>query len=214
MEIQNSKFKIQNLNEKGIALAMVLIVSAIALAIMAGLIYMLITSTQISGMQKRYKTAFEAGVGGADVAFQLIQARGNPNIPGINFAWSAALAGGNTDPCMIAKLNKSTSTANWADCADYNQTTSINIDPNDPDTYDTTFQLGVAPQQYTVYSKIVNTVEGNSGGEEGLIKSGVVASNSGEVAVVSVPYLYTIELDAQNAANPAERAKLSALYQY
>jgi len=32
--------------------------------------------------------------------------------------------------------------------------------------------------------------------------------------VVSVPYLYTIEVLSQGIANPAERSKLSVLYQY
>lgn len=47
----------------------------------------------------------------------------------------------------------------------------------------------------------------------GLLKSGVVATNTGEVTVKSVPYLYTIERDAENAANPTESAKLSVMYQ-
>ena len=64
---QMLEMKNEKLNEKGIALVMVLILSAIALAIMAALVYMLISGTQISGMQKRYRTALEAGVGGADV---------------------------------------------------------------------------------------------------------------------------------------------------
>ncbi len=75
------------------------------------------------------------------------------------------------------------------------------------------FQLGNNPT-YTVYAKIVDTVEGNSGIDEGLVKTGVVISNSGEVAVVSVPYLYTIEIVAENAANSMERSRLSVLYQY
>ena len=56
---------------------MILILAAIALAIMAGLIYMITASTQISGMQKRYNTALEAGVGGADIAYQFIALRGD-----------------------------------------------------------------------------------------------------------------------------------------
>jgi hypothetical protein len=47
-----------------------------------------------------------------------------------------------------------------------------------------------------------------------LLKSGVVSANTGEVTVVSRPYLYTIEVDAENQVNPSERAKLSILYQY
>ena len=65
-----------------------------------------------------------------------------------------------------------------------------------------------------VYTKIVDTVDGNSGADEGLIKTGVVNSGSGEVTVVSVPYLYTIEVLSQSQTNATERSKLSVLYQY
>jgi hypothetical protein len=67
---------------------------------------------------------------------------------------------------------------------------------------------------YTVYTKIVDTVEGNSGADEGLVKTAVVNAGSGEVTVVSVPYLYTIEILSQSTTNATERSKLSVLYQY
>ena len=202
-------------SEKGIALVMVLILAAIALAIMAGLIYMITSTTQISGMQKRYRTALEAGVGGVDVTYQLIAARGNPNIPGISFYFN----NGTTvpPPCMNAKLNRTTDPASdkWGVCANYTKATSMTIDPTDPDTYDFTLDLGSSLYQtYRAYGKIVNTVEGNSGGDEGLIGKGVVSSGSGEITVVSVPYLYTIEVAAQSTSNPSEKARLSVLYQY
>lgn len=190
-------------NEKGIALVMVLILSAIALAVMAGLIYMITSGTQISGMQKRYKTALEAGKGGADVTYQLIAARGNPNIPGINFNQTAS------STCLTDKLNKST--ANWTSTCDK----SLNIIPGTTSTYDMYFDLGESPYPtYRIYSKIVDTVEGNSGGDEGLLGKGVVSAGSAEVTVVSMPYLYTLEVNAENQTNPSERAKLSILYQY
>ena len=188
-------------NEKGIALVMVLILAAIALAIMAGLIYMITAGTQISGMQKRYKTALDAGFGGTDVSYQLISARGDPLIPGIPLTFNV------TSSCLTDKLNKKT--ADWASACDK----SITVSP--PSSYDMYFDLGtIGYPTYRVYSKIVDTVEGNSGGDEGLLKSGVVSANSGEVTVMSIPYLYTLEIDAENVANPAERAKLSVLYQY
>lgn len=196
-------------SEEGIALALVLILAAIALAIMAGLIYMITATTQISGMQKRYKTALEAGLGGVDVTYQLIAARGNPNIPNINFSQNISEA------CLIAKLNTTTSSTNWTSCGTYANATSSSIDTSDPTTYDFTFDLSSYPNPtYTAYAKIVSTVEGNSGGGEGLIGSGVVSSGSGEIAVMSMPYVYTIEVQAQNQANPTERAKLSILYEY
>ncbi len=199
-------------NEKGIALVMVLILSAIVLAITAGLVYMITSTTQISGMQKRYRTALEAGMGGADLTFQIFRLRGDPDL-----SMKTALYYNRTisDACFTAKLNETTSSTNWAACGDYGKTTSMVIDPLDPTTYDFTFQLGSSPYPtYNAYAKIVDTVEGNSGGDEGLLKHGVVNSGSGDITVMSVPYLYTIEVDAENPANPSERAKLSILYQY
>jgi len=190
-------------SEKGIALVMVLILSAIALAIMAGLVYMITAGTQISGAQKRYRTALEAGIGGTDITYQVLAARGDPGIPNINFLINPNIGG-----CLATKLNMPTSA--WGGC-----NSSMAINPVTDDTsYDMTFTLPGANATYTVYSKIVDTVEGNSGGDIGLTKGGVINTNSGEVAMVSIPYLYTIEIEAENAANRAERAKLSILYQY
>jgi len=199
--------KIVKLNEKGIALVMVLILAAIALAVMAALVFMLTSGTQISGMQKRYRTALEAGVGGADVTFQLITARGDPGIPLNNFIITASDVGG--FDCLTEKLN--TNTSAWDPVC----SRSLVIDPNDPATYDMSFELGTPGfPTYRIHSKIVDTVEGNSGGDFGLTKNAVVATGQGEITPMSIPYLYTIEIDSQNVANPAERAKYSILYQF
>jgi len=199
-------------SEKGVALALVLILAAIALAIMAALIYMITSTTQISGMQKRYKTALEAGLGGADVTYQLISARGNPNINNINFTQAV------TNDCLIAKLNTTTTSTNWVSCgsgADYTKTTSTSINPDDATTYDFRFALGASPYlTYSGFGKIVNTVAGNSGGDEGLVGKGVVSSGSGEIPVMSIPYMYSLEVLTQSQSNPNERAKLSILYEY
>ncbi len=194
-------------SEKGIALVMVLVLSAISLAIMAGLIYMITAGSQTSGLQKRYKTALEAGVGGKDVEYQIISLRmDDPTVLNNEFSFiNLNVTASKT--CLNNKLLMATNA--W----DASCNRLLTIDPNDPTTYDMRFDLGVSPT-YSVYAKIVDTIEGNSGGDEGLLKSGVVNSGSGEVTVVSMPYLYTIEIDAQMATNPAERAKLSILYEY
>lgn len=220
------------LNEKGIALVMVLILAAISLSIMTALIYMLVGGTRTSGIQKRYKTALEAGIGGGEVAYQFIALRGesagqNSFITSLtNAGLTTGLANVVTTPAtcttaatcagtyatytgLAAKLNLPTSC--WSGCD-----SSLTINPSLPDpntTYDMRFNLGTTTT-YRVYAKIVDTVEGNSGGDEGLTKGGVVSSNSGEVTVQSRPYLYTIEIDAENPNNVDERAKVSVLYQY
>jgi hypothetical protein len=200
--------------EKGIALVMVLLLSTIALVIMAGLIYMLTTGTQISGVQKRYETASEAGMGGIDITYQIAGLRGDASRTASFLADIAALTPAITTPAgcngvnisgtaytgLAAKLN--TPTTSWAGCDN-----TMVINPDTASTYDMMFTLGVGPT-YNVYSKIVDTVEGNSGEDEGLI------SNSNEIRVMSYPYLYTIEVDVENTANPSERAKFSILYQY
>ncbi len=212
-------------NEKGIALVMILILSAIVLAIMAGLIYMITAGTQVSGMQKRYKTALEAGVGGADITYQLIGFRGETSSTESFKSSLSSLSLAVTTPasCVTRSITLCTSigsytgiatkfnlpTACWSGC-DNSQT----IDPANNTTYDMSFQLHGTSSPYNVYAKIVDTVEGNSSADEGLIKQGVVSINTGELTVMSIPYLYTIEIDAENVSNPAERAKLSILYQY
>src|SRR4030042_928671 len=91
---------------------------------------MLTAGTQISGMQKRYRTALEAGVGGADVTFQLITARGDPGIDLNGFIITASAN------CLTDKLNSSTSA--W----DPAFSSSLVIDPTNPATYDMSFELG------------------------------------------------------------------------
>jgi len=214
--------------EKGIALVMVLVLAAISLSIMAALIYMLVGGTKTSGIQKRYKTALEAGIGGGEVAYQFVALRGqsadqqafinilNAIVPSLNA--SVTTPGGCTRSglaaCstyavytgLAAKLNLPTSC--WSGCD-----SSLTITPGTNTTYDMQFDIGTTTT-YRVYAKIVDTVEGNSGGDEGLTKGGVVSSNTGEVTVQSRPYLYTIEIDAENPNNVDERAKVSVLYQY
>jgi hypothetical protein len=192
-------------NESGIALVMVLILSAVALAIIAGLIYMVTSGTQISGLEKRYKTAIEASIGGADIQYEVIALRmDSPTLLASEFNFLTNFNVAITQACLNDKLLRST--ANWGGSCTSDMTVG-------PTSYDMRFDLGAGPT-FTVYTKIVDTVEGNSGGDEGLIGKGVISAGTGEITVVHRPYLYTIEIDSENAANPSERGKMSVLYQY
>ncbi len=182
--------------ESGIALVVVMLLAAVALAISGGLMYMLARAGYLSGMQKQYKTALEAGVGGTDVAFQVIASGGTLSVPsiGLTYTNSANLA---------TKLQ--TATAAWVGLDN-----AMTIDPDVNTSYDARFDLG----NYRVYSKIVDTVTGNSALDMGLQNKGVTSAGTGELVVMSTPYLYTIEVLAQKRNNPSERAKLSVLYEY
>ncbi len=191
------------LNEKGVALVMVLIISAIALAMMAGLLYMITSGTQISGLERKYKIAREAGIGGGGIGYEVIDARITTAVSlatEFNFLTNFTVTA--SDACLNDKLLLATSS--WAVACNKNTT----IDPLTATTYDIRFDLG----GYRVYEKIVDTVLGNTSGGGDLIKEGVVTTQ--EASVQKIPYFYTIEVDTQLITNPSERAKLSILYQY
>lgn len=198
------------LDEKGIALVTVLVLSAIALALMAGLIFVVMYGTQISGLHKRYKTALEASRGGANISLQVIghdtTRQGGTLISIISsLAFPSRDVGGTHTDCLTPKLTAETST--WpAECS-----RSLSIDPATQSTYDWRFELpGVGSNNYEVYAKIVDTVRGNSGPDEALIDTGVVREGApGQ----HVPFLYSVEVSTRTP-NAAERAKLSILYQY
>lgn len=197
-------------NDKGVTLLIVLVLSGVALVIVAGVLYMITEGTRISGSTKRYKTALECARAGTNVVIQVINAGTGAtanigtlvlNTPNANRVFDSA----------IGKLNIPTS--QWA-AQGYD--TSININTADPDLW---FDLGANPT-CRVYAKITDTAIGNSShGSSAIHRGGTVDSaaggkGSGEISSSSYPYLYTIEILAQMSTNPQERAKLSVLYQY
>jgi hypothetical protein len=218
-------------SERGIALVVVLVLSAVALALMTALIYMITSGTQISGLQKRYKTSLEAGKGGTDIFYMLVDRRGDqidtgnfmtdlqnaqlsPSIPLLDSACSGTSLGG-TPPATPLQAKLQTPTTSWSSGCDR----SLSIDPDNPATYDMKLVLGTT-NQYNYYAKIVNTVEGNTGpgalggGSTGLLNSGVVSAGVGEIQVMQKPYLYAMEVMATSTTNTNERSKFSILYQY
>jgi len=216
-------------SEKGIALVVVLVLSAVALTLITALIYMITSGTQISGFQKRYKTSLEAGRGGTDLVYALINLRGdinntnsfrdglntaglNSSLPIVTSTCTGSSLGGTSYTGLQAKLM--TPTEKWVGC-----NSDLSIDPSDSTTYDMKLDLGGATNKYNYYAKIVKTVEGNTGGDgagfgEQLHNKGVVSGGAGEIQVVPKSYLYALEVLASSSTNTNERSKLSILYQY
>lgn len=190
-------------NEKGFALGFVLILAAIALTMTLAMLLMVGRGSFISGQQMRFRTAVEASRGGMEIMMQLVASRGTPTISDttLNQVLPNAAA-------VATKMSRVTGA--WGAGAGLDNTLTIDPSPGNESTYDMRIDLGA----YRVYTKIADTVDGNSGADEGLLKSAVVNSGSGEVTVVSVPYLYTIEVLSQSQVNPTERSRLSVLYQY
>lgn len=221
IEVRNQKSK--RLNEKGIALVMVLVLSLIALAIVSTLVYLVIQGTKFSGFYKRYESARESGVGGSEIAGALIHNRGNLVIPTLvnfpnlcncndpdNCDDNRDSLGNRT--CLCDKLCNPPycgGTYKWtvAGCG-------TSLDPtSNPDMQ---FNLsGLGGTNYQVSVKIIDTIRGNSDlSGEVLGGTGVVSSNSGQIPAPPMPYLYRIEINSQDATNVIERARLSGLYAY
>jgi hypothetical protein len=214
--------------EKGAALIIVIVLSAIGLGLMTTLIYLITTGTQVSGIQKRYKTAFEAGMGGKDIVLQVLSMKDRDitdintfintldAAPGVSAVVTTPSGCTDVDgvapvaPAGLQTKLRVSSVGGWsAGCSN-----SMTINPADNTTYDMRFELGTDPR-YTVYAKIVDTVAGSEVAEDiGLKSSGVVASQADVIQVAGVPNLYTVEVQTENSDNPQEKAKLQILYQY
>jgi Flp pilus assembly pilin Flp len=217
-------------NEKGIALVMVLILALIALAIVATLVYLSTQGTKFSGAYKRYETAREAGVGGAEIAAALIKSRGDIAITGLTI--NSLTCDFNLCNCGEPEdhTDNVDSAGNRTCCCDkicspaytgvtYNWLASCGADGTSLDPflgYDMEFTLdGLGSNDYRVTAKIVNTSLGNSdlSGEE-LGGTSVVNSTAGVIPTPPVPYMYRIEINSQNSATVLERSRLSVLYAY
>jgi len=214
-------------NEKGIALVMVTIIALIGLAMVSTLLFMVTQGTRISGFQKVYRTTDEAGLGGAQIATQVIMgnifyAKSGADLDPIitNAYLTVALPYGTTDACLKEKLSLSRgawATTDpkyyWPDCAG-DRALTIDADKS----ADFMFDVPGMNQTFTVYTKIIDTVKGNT--EEGglgggkLGGRGVVSAQEGQITPPPTPTLYRIEVQAQDKTSPEQRSKYSVLYAY
>jgi hypothetical protein len=214
-------------NEDGIALVTSLMLTLITLTIIVSLLYMVTGGLQRSGANKRYKTALEASYGGANIVMKdfiplILQ---NLTLPAATFTTSMQTAYQNQNvnagavlvfPSSMSQwqtcLNKklTTSTQNWGAACSSNSST---LNPtSSPD-----FQLnlpGTGGTTFTVYSKIVDTVTGNTDISGVNLQGGGVTESSSYIAPQHNPYIYRIEVQAERQQNPLEKSELSVLYGY
>ena len=210
-------------NEKGVALVMVLILALIGLAMVSTLLFMVTQGTRISGFQRVYRSTDEAGLGGAQIATQFIKDNIFNAKAGLDMSQTlVSIFGGNTkDPCLVQKLTLSrgswTAGPNyfWPACTGARATT---IDADQLADFTFTLPGVAAGQTFTVYTKILDTVKGNTEenglGAGKLGGAGVVSAMEGEITPPPVPTLYRIEVQAQNTNNAEQKSKYSVLYAF
>jgi hypothetical protein len=219
-------------SEKGIALVMVLILALISLAIVSAMLFIVTQGTVISGAQKFYRSAEEASVGAAELSTEYMSNRGTFTLLGVSLPNGCncgdptvatdnteLIAGVATRTCRCDKMCNSTS--DWwvgtetYSCDENTGVAGLQVDVDPKTNPDFSYPVG----NYRVYTKIVDTVRGNSD-VGGIVASGelggssVSSSTAGVVTPPLTPYLYRMELLAEAAANPRERSKISVLFAY
>ncbi|MCX5811029.1 MAG: hypothetical protein NT178_00560 [Proteobacteria bacterium] len=204
--------------KKGVALVMVLMIVAITTAMVAVVLYFIQKGTEISALEKKYETAKEASLGAIDVftkeiiPLAIVTASTAPTaslttaLANFNTITSATVTAVATNACFSDKLLKST--ASWATgCSS----------TSDPKTLpDIRFTLsGTSAVPFDVYTKIVDTISGNTNTSGVTLEgAGAAESSGGMVATQHFPYMYRMEVQGERQQTPSERASYEVLYAY
>ncbi|HPP07216.1 MAG TPA: hypothetical protein PLW88_07575, partial [Syntrophorhabdaceae bacterium] len=186
--------------------------------LVAAILYFLGRRTEVSILEKNYKTAKEASYGAIEfflkdlIPTSISIATATPanslglTLAALNLSTNTAVTKMANDACFSSKLLSNTSS--W----DSTCVTDADI-KNSADLKFTLKAASGAP--YDVYVKIIDTVAGNTNtGGVMLEGTGVTESASGVITPQHFPYMYSIEVQGEKQDNPQERAQLEVLYAY
>jgi len=199
-------------NQDGVVLVTALMLTLISLTIIMALMYMITQNIKQTAMHKSYKTALEASYGGSEIVIkeiipQIFQSYDNPSlITNLESSFSMiSLAAPTSLTCLRDKFSKSADS--WdAACSQH-------LDPKKGP--DITFRLqATGGRPYTVYTKIVDTVVGNSD-QSGLQLEGEgTAQTQATITPQHFPFVYRVEIQGERSTNATEQANLSVVYSY
>ena len=202
------------IDEKGVALVFALLMMVISFAIILAVLSFITKGTNVSSLTRQYHSAHDAAYGGADFVTKEILPK---VISGVAFNtlgnYNGMLNNVVTNPCFTSKLTLPTN--QWG-CSD----SGLNLDPTTGGANYADFQIQLqgtaSSSNFNVMVKIVDTVPGNSSTSGKILDSGSAVANasSGVVTPMHIPYTYRVEIQAQRANNPLERASLSGVYLY
>jgi hypothetical protein len=197
-------------NQRGIALVTALMFTLISLAIIMTLLYFMTQGIQASASHKRYKTALEASYGGAEIVLkevipQIFQGYSSSQL---NTAFSGiGMHIDATTSCL--KLKLTTPTSKWPSSC------SQTLDPKSSSDLNFTLQAqGASSAPFTVYSKIVDTVTGNTDTSGLQLEGSGVAEAGSIVTPQHFPYFYRVEVQGERSTHATEHANLDIQYAY
>jgi len=196
-------------NNKGIALVTSLMLTLLSLTIILALLHMMGQGANISGASKRYKTSLEAAYGGNEIIVKDVFPMIMQNMSTLTFTGQFTginMLNPSGNACLKAKLTLPTS--GWpSGCSG---TANIKQSP------DLSFNLlgSSGSSSFTVYSKIIDTVKGNSDTSGLELDTHSVAETTPYLTPQHLPFVYRVDVQGERTVNSAERAILTVLYAY
>ena len=200
------------LEKKGAALITVVALIVVTSAMVAAVYYFIRRGIEVTGLQKKYQTAREASLGGLDVFTKEILPMAIAGttlsnvVASFNTITSAQVQQGSTNACFRNKLRLPRS---WA--GGCSTTLDAKISP------DIRFTLsGIAPARpFDVYTKIIDTVAGNSNTSGITLEGqGTAESQTGMITAQHFPYMYRMEVQSERQNDATEKANFTVLYAY
>ncbi|OGT98137.1 MAG: hypothetical protein A2079_02480 [Geobacteraceae bacterium GWC2_48_7] len=197
-------------DNKGFALVTSLMLTLLTLTIVMSLLYMITQSTKISGTSKKYKTALEASYGGAEILtkeilpFVLRNYDSSLIASDLQDSFSQVSLQVTSASCLRAKLSSKTSS--WEGC-------STGSDPKASPDITYTMQAS-SGNPFTVYSKIVDTVSGNTDVSGLQLEGAGVAESQSVLTPQHFPYIYKVEIQGERQTNSTAKANIEVLYAY
>lgn len=199
-------------NNEGIALVTSLMLTLISLTIVMAMFYMITAGIQGSAQTKKYRTSLEAAYGGSEILLKdvlpvvLQNYSSSSLVTTVQNAFPAVGLQIMSNPnCFQSKLTKPTSL--WpAGCS------SVNEPKKNPDM---SFVLqGTTGNPFIVYSKIVDTVQGNSDTSGLQLEGSGVAESASVLTPQHYPYYYRMEVQGERQSNATAQANIEVLYAY
>ncbi|MBI2353482.1 MAG: hypothetical protein HYV06_00395 [Deltaproteobacteria bacterium] len=199
-------------SRKGFALVTSLMLTLVSLTIVMALLYMITQGTKLSGLHKKYRTALEASYGGAEIYTKEILPFVMRNYSSAtlttdlqNSFTAVSLQVQATQSCLQTKLTKATSA--WpAACSK-----TFNSKDNPDIRYTMESTVG---NPFYVYSKIVDTVNGNTDVSGLQLEGAGVAESQSVLTPQHFPYIYRVEIQGERASNSTAQANIEVLYAY
>jgi hypothetical protein len=199
-------------NTKGVALVTSLMLTLISLTIIMALMYMITQSTQVSGASKRYKTALDAGYGGSELFTKDILPFLLENFENTNVATDLNTAYSTTNSQLLVSLNCLQSKLTLPSSMWPSGCSNIAEPKKDADL---TFQLSAtAGAPYTIYSKIIETMLGNTDMSGLQLEGAGVAEAQSGITPQHFPYMYRLEVQGERSTGATEQANIEVLYAY